>query len=234
MSVYTSFDFPFTEGVAAFNAVLPHAAGKNEPTRVITGVRLTAEGNLVATDRYTVGRYRPDYESHDFLRPRKHGDDFPGATLPVEAVKWITAMRATKLAAGKYSVSSYAIRLVVDLDAQMVKVALVRGVDWERYDDHEDDVDAVEQSAQFALLGGNFPPVDRLFPNETTKFGTDAVSLKMDLVMRIATATKWLGDRNDVARFQFTQNANSDKPGPVFVTVGDRFDSLIQPNLLLR
>lgn len=233
MSTYTSIDFPFTEAVNAFNAVMPHAS-KDDLTRIITGVHIDAEGSLVATDRYSVGRYKPAYDSHDFLRPRMQGDDFAGATLPIEAVKWIAGLRATKLAAGKYAVSSYGVRLVVDSDAKTVKVALVQGVDWEHYDDHEDDDSNVEQSARFDLLAGNYPPVARLFPNEQTEFGTDQISLKMEFLVRIATATKWLGDRSDVARFKFTKTANPAKPGPVWVQVGDKFDSLIQPNLLLR
>lgn len=103
MSTFTSITLQFAEAVAAFNAVAVHAAGKNEVTKVVTGIHITPEGNLVATDRYTVGYYKPAYQSNNHMRPRLEGDEFAGATLPPEAVKWVTAMRATKLATGGFS-----------------------------------------------------------------------------------------------------------------------------------
>jgi hypothetical protein len=234
MSTYTSIDMPFTEAVAAFNAVMVHAS-KDDFTPVIRGVYVTAEGSLVATDRYTVGRYKPEYDSHDFMRPRFEGDDFGGAILPLDAVKWVAKMRATQLSGGKFAAGHHAVRFVFDSSTQSVLVALVQNVDWERFDEHEDASDAVVQQARFSLVGGNFPPVDRLFPNESTQYALSGpISLKMEFVSRIATATKWLGDRSDVARFQFTKTDNPNKPGPVYVQVGERFDALIQPNLLLR
>ena len=236
MSTFTSITFPFSEAVAAFNAVAPHSADKREVTPIITGVHITPEGSLVATDRYTVGCYKPAYESNDFFRPRLEGDDFQGATLPPEAVKWVTAMRATKLAMGARAESQYGVRLVFNSDAQTVKLALIRGIVWQNYDDHEDAENSVEQQAQFDLLKGNFPPVERLFPNDGTKFGAGSpLSLNMNLLARIGVATKWLDARGSgCARFQFTVTDNPNKPGPVYVTVGDRLQALVQPNLLLR
>lgn len=236
MSTFTSITFPFSEAVAAFNAVAPHTADKREVTPIITGIHITSEGNLVATDRYTVGCYKPAYDSKDFMRPRLEGDDFAGATLPPEAVKWVTAMRATKLAMGARAESQYGIRFVFDSDALTVKLALIRGIDWQNYDDHVDAENSVEQQAQFTLLKGNFPPVERLFPTEDTKFGSDRpLNLNMNLMARIGVATKWLDARGSgCARFQFTVTENPNKPGPVYITVGDRFQALVQPNLLLR
>jgi len=61
------------------------------------------------------------------------------------------------------------------------------------------------------------------------------VSLKTAFLIRIDKAVKAVGERGDgVARFQFMSTDNPNKPGPVFVTVGERFRALIQPNLLLR
>lgn len=241
MSTYTSITFPFAEAVAAFNAVAVHTAGKGEHAApVVQGIHITPEGNLVATDRYTVGYYKPAYGSNDFMRPRLEGDDFQGATLPPEAAKWVTAMRATKLAIGNRAESFYAIRfdfdssLASDESAPVVRISLLPGVNWETYEQHPW-AGNVEQSAVFTLLKGNFPPVERLFPTDDTKFGADRpLSLSMSLIARIGVATKWLRDRNDCARFQFTVTENPNKPGPVYVTVGDRFQALVQPNLLLR
>lgn len=139
MSTFTSITLQFAEAVAAFNAVAVHAAGKNEVTKVVTGIHITPEGNLVATDRYTVGCYKPAYGSNDFMRPRLEGGEFAGATLPPEAVKWVTAMRAAKLAMGNRAESHYGIRfdfdssLASDESAPVVRISLLPGINWKTY-----------------------------------------------------------------------------------------------------
>jgi hypothetical protein len=244
MSTYTSITMPFTEAVGAFNALAPHMS-KDAGTLVITGVYVTAEGTLVATDRYTVGRYIPTYDTHDFLRPRMvTSDGFDGAILPADAVKFVAKMRATALNGGKFAAQHHAVRLVFDSsEGQVVRVELLSGVNWERYDDAESNTPDVVQSARFELVAGKFPPVERVFPDDTTEFAltANAVSLKTEFLARVDTAVKWLGGRSDTARFQFMKTDNPNKPGPVYVTVFcdvgpavGKFDSLIQPNLLLR
>lgn len=221
MSTLTTITMPFTEAVNAFNALLPHAP-KADVSPVINGVYWAADNMLLATDRYTVGRYRPEHAQYG-------GDEFQGAILPYDAVKWVAAMRPAKLSMGAREAIHYWLRFTFDSSAQMVRVDLVWG------DSHGPL--AVEASAAFTLVPGNYPPVARLFPDESTQFGVNGpLNLRADFLARIGTAVKWLDDRtlNGCARFQFILTDNERKPGPVYVQVGERFDALVQPNLLLR
>jgi hypothetical protein len=240
MSTTSTITFPFTEAIAAFNAVMPHI-GKDPTARVIEGMYASPEGALLATDRYTVGRYMPAYDSHDYFRARFESDGFQGAILPLDAVKFVAKMRATQFGDKRY-VQFFAIRLTFDSsDGPVVRIQVLSGVNWERFDDAESNMPEVVQSARFDLIGGNYPPVNRPFPDETTEFGASVISLKTSFLVRVDTAVKWLGGRSGCARFQFTKTDNPNKPGPVHARVlGDiggasgTFDCLIQPNLLLR
>jgi hypothetical protein len=241
MSTTSTITFPFAEAVAAFNAVMPHI-GKDPTTRVIEGMYVSPEGALLATDRYTVGRYVPAYDSHDYFRARFEAENFQGAILPLDAVKFIAKMRATQFSANKWAAQFYAIRLTFDSsDGPVVRIQVLSGVNWERFGDTESNAPEIVQSARFDLIGGKFPPVERLFPDETTEFGASVISLKTSFLGRVDTAVKWLGGRSGVARFQFTKTDNPNKPGPVHARVfGDiggasgTFEALIQPNLLMR
>lgn len=242
MSTTTTLTMPFTEAVAAFNAVMPHI-GKDPAARVIEGMYVSPEGALLATDRYTVGRYMPAYDSHDYFRARLESDGFQGAILPLDAVKFIAKMRATQFSANKWATQFYAIRLTFDSsDGPVVRIQVLSGVNWERYNDaYSNDPDIV-QSARFDLIGGNYPPVNRLFPDDSTEFGASTLSLKTSFLVRVDTAVKWLGGSNGCARFQFMKvGDNPNKPGPVHALVfgeiggaSGKFEALIQPNLLIR
>lgn len=219
MSTLTTITVPFTEAVNAFNALLPHAP-KSDVNPVINGVHWAADGTLLATDRYTVGRYKPEFVQYA-------GDEFQGATLPYDAVKWVAAMRPAKLSLGAREARNYWLRFTFDSSGQDVRIDLGWGESFQ----------TSEASVRFALVPGNYPPVARLFPDESTQFGVNGpLNLKADFLARIGTAVKWLDDRtlNGCARFQFMKAPYDGKPGPVYVQVGDRFDALVQPNLLLR
>lgn len=223
MTTLTTIAMPFQEAVNAFNALLPHAP-KADTNMVICGVHWAADGTLLATDRYTVGRYKPE-------RIAFAGDEFSGATMPYEAVKYVAAMRPAKLALGAREAIHYWLRFTFDSSAQTVRIELVCG----------DDFVTAEMSAQFGTIDHTdhrgYPNVARLFPDESTEFGLDGpVNLKAEFIDRISVAVKWVGDRSDngCARWQFVKTDNPRKPGPVYIQVGDRFDALVQPNLLLR
>lgn len=218
MSTTTVLTVPFGETVNAFNALTPYM-GKDTSTPIICALQISPEGTLVATDRYTVGRYKLE-------NPVWAGDDFAGATLPVEAVKWVAAMRPLKLAMGKNQAHEYVFRFTFDSSVDSVQIELGFGADFI----------TAEQSARFMLVKGNFPPVARLFPDDSTEFALSGpISLKTEFLVRVDKAVKWVGDSNGgVARFRFTKTDNPNKPGPAYVRVGERFDALIQPNLLVR
>ena len=207
----------------AFNALLPHAP-KADTNPVINGAHWAADGTLLATDRYTVGRYRPEHVQYG-------GDEFQGATMPYDAVKFVAAMRPAKLSMGARMAPMYSLRFTFDSSAQNVRIEL----------GYVDDFATVEMSAVFGTIDHTdyrgYPNVARLFPDESTEFGVNGpLNLKASFIDRISTAVKWLDDRtlNGCARWQFTKSRHDGKPGPVYVQVGDRFDALVQPNLLLR
>lgn len=227
MSTLTTITMPFTEAVNAFNALLPHAPKSDDIHKVICGVHWAADGTLLATDRYTVGRYKPE-------RAEFGGDEFQGATLPYDAVKWVAAVRPAKLSMGARMAPTYSLRFGFDSSAQIVRIEL-------GYGSSDHGLLNVEASAVFETIDHTdyrgYPNVARLFPDESTQFGVNGpLNLKADFLARIGTAVKWLDDRtlNGCARFQFILTDNERKPGPVYVQVGDRFDALVQPNLLLR
>lgn len=203
--------YKFDELISAIQAVMPHCAGKNEVTEIVTGIHIAADGTLLATDRYTVGRYKP--ESFD-----REGE-FEGFTLSPAAVLWLSKLKPVE----KYG--QYGIWLSDDVDGPNVRILMV-----------DSDGNAVQQGV-FPLLAGNYPPVARLFPESMDAFtGVPTLNLKTAFLLRIDKAVKVLNPRetNGCARFHFQADNTSGKPGPVYVQVGDRFDALVQPNLLLR
>lgn len=217
----TTITYSFTDAVNGFNAVMPHTAGSREVSEVITGVQMGADGSLLATDRYTVGQYTPPTVDID--------GGFEGAIVPIEAVKHVAKMRATHLGMGRNMAHEYAVRLIFQPEILNFTVELGYG---------DADHWVTEQSATFTQITGNYPPVARLFPDESTEFGTDRpLSLRSDFLARIGVATKWLGglgNGDNCARYQFIKTDNPSKPGPVYVEVGGSFKALVQPNLLLR
>jgi len=221
--------YKFDELISAIQAVMPHCAGKNEVSDIVTGIHIAADGTLLATDRYTVGRYKPEsFEAYD-ADPNASVEwtnvnadaslTFEGFTLSPAAVLWLSKLKPVE----KYG--QYRAHLQDDVDGPNVRILMV-----------DSDGNAVQQGV-FPLLIGNYPPVARLFPESLDAFtGVPTLNLKLAFLIRIDKAVKVLNPRenNGCARFHFQANADTHKPGPVYVTVGDRFDALVQPNLLLR
>jgi hypothetical protein len=196
---------------------MPHAAGSREVSEVITGAHITTKGMLLATDRYTVGQYTPPTVDID--------GGFEGATVPIEAVKFVAKMRATQLGMGKNMAHEYAVRLIFQPEILNFRIELgyVSADQWN-----------MESSATFTQITGNYPPVARLFPDESTEFGIERpLRLNTAFLARIQTATKWLGS-DATAVFRFVHSDNPNKPGPVYVEVGGSFKALIQPNMSVR
>ena len=224
--------YRFEELVNAVNAVLPHAS-KDDVTPVITGIRFDAEGALAATDRYTVGAYKPEH----VLVEADDAATFDGFTLDRAGCVWLSKMRVAMLS-DKHLASFSVIRARVEDGAVTLSV---HGTGFDPNGTHTfgEPSTVPEQTASFSTISGNYPPVVRLFPDAEKIASREAmnvpVSLKTAFLIRIDKAVKAVGERdNGVARFQFMFTDNPNKPGPVFVTVGERFRALIQPNLLLR
>lgn len=93
-------------------------------------------------------------------------------------------------------------------------------------------------------VGGNFPPVSRLFPEEHETEGLPVVALNLDFLTRIAKLRTPYGigegtrSKGQPWKFQ-AKPTDSGKPGPVLLTQGkyatgsDTVRVLIQPNLIL-
>ena len=232
MSVVT-VSYKFDEIVGAVNAVLPHAS-KDDVTPVIMGIRFTADGHIVATDQYTAGAYT--FNRCDVVAEPESG--FDGFTLGRAGVLWLSKLKPITLALGKYSSQFYTVRFTVE--NLVVKVDVVQnGFGGDSQEGDFIDGGIVEASSTFPLVGGNYPAVMRLMPDDARLaaeegIGSIAISLKTEFLVRIDKAVKVLTDRNGTAKFRFLSTENPAKPGPVFVTVGDNFKALIQPNLLLR
>ena len=225
--------YRFEELVNAVNAVLPHAS-KDEVTPVITGIRFDAEGALAATDRYTVGAYKPEH----VLVEADDAATFDGFTLDRAGCVWLSKLRVAMLSGGKGMVPFYVIRARVEDGAVTLSVHST-GFDPNGTHTFGEPSTVPEMTASFSAISGNYPPVVRLFPDAEKLASREAmnvpVSLRTAFLIRIDKAVKAVGERgNGVARFQFMSTDNPSKPGPVFVTVGERFRALIQPNLLLR
>ena len=224
--------YRFEELVNAVNAVLPHAS-KDEVTPVITGIRFDAEGALAATDRYTVGAYKPEH----VLVEADDAATFDGFTLDRAGCVWLSKLRVAMLS-DKYLASFSVIRARVE-DGTVTLSVHGTGFDPNGTHTFGEPSTVPEMTASFSTISGNYPPVVRLFPDAEKLASREAmnvpVSLKTAFLIRIDKAVKAVGERdNGVARFQFMSTDNPNKPGPVFVTVGESFRALIQPNLLLR
>jgi len=224
--------YRFEELVNAVNAVLPHAS-KDDVTPVITGIRFDAEGALAATDRYTVGAYKPEH----VLVEADDAATFDGFTLDRAGCVWLSKLRVAMLS-DKYLASFSVIRARVE-DGTVTLSVHGTGFDPNGTHTFGEPSTVPEMTASFSTISGNYPPVVRLFPDAEKLASREAmnvpVSLNTAFLIRIDKAVKAVGERgNGVARFQFMSTDNPNKPGPVFVTVGDRFRALIQPNLLLR
>jgi len=210
--------YKFDELVPAIQAVMPHCAGKNDVSEIATGIHIAADGTLLATDRFTVGRYKP--AEFDVDGPAGEPlPEFEGFTLSPAAVLWLSKLKPVERH------GQYRVHFQDDVDGPNVRILMV-----------DSDGNAVQQGV-FPLLIGNYPPVARLFPESLDAFtGVPTLNLKLAFLIRIDKAVKALNPRenNGCARFHFRANADTHKPGPVYVTVGDRFDALVQPNLLLR
>ena len=224
--------YRFEELVNAVNAVLPHVS-KDDVTPMITGIRFDAEGALAATDRYTVGSYKPEH----VLVEADDAATFDGFTLDRAGCVWLSKLRVAMLS-DKYFASFSVVRARVEDGTVTLSV---HGIGFDPNGTHTfgEPSTVPEMTASFSTISGNYPPVVRLFPDAEKLASREAtnvpVSLNTAFLIRIDKAVKAVGERgNGVARFQFMSTDNPNKPGPVFVTVGDRFRALIQPNLLLR
>jgi hypothetical protein len=207
------------ETVAGLAAVLLHTSKEKHPsTIIIQGVAVTNR-MFVATDRFSVARYA-------------HGDPAGATTeseatvesetvvIPLDVAVWLSKLTLKSL--GWIVVTEPASPYTVDVDAERVSVR--RG-------------DTVVAQRVFERVGGNFPPAARLFDGVVPAAdGSVPVHLNAMFVERFVKAAKLLSQRGvpPLMELTLTKTDNPNKPGPVLFRIGDRFDGLLQPNLILR
>jgi hypothetical protein len=212
---------PFTQATKAFGSVLPHAS-KDPVTPIITYVGVTPipdeEGKsyVVATDRYSVGRYTINAVVDQ-------PDDAPMFAVTRPVAEYISKLTPAGLRYGKTVLSPYGIRITKFAESSSILVEVL-------YDDN------VEKSQAFdTTIAANFPPVLRLFPDldDEKARGVDAVALSTSILTKAIASHKFAADdKNDAITFHLFHSPNG-KPAPVYAKVG-MCEMLLQPNLLLR
>ncbi|WP_448812148.1 hypothetical protein [Agromyces bauzanensis] len=215
-AAFPTLTVPIAEAIAAFSAVLPHST--KDPITPILGTVLVSGRSIIATDRYTVGRYtfETSEATEDFLVPR-------------EAAEWVSKIvtrglrRATR--AGSTS-EGYGIELAVVGGAVNVSIVFGEGDDY-----------AVERMQQFdpaPSTADRFPPVARLIPEDpASRPEASFVALSPENLEKVTGWAKKYA-KNEAVHFTLAAAENgSDKPAPVYFKIGG-LDGLIQPHLLPR
>lgn len=219
----SSYTLPLLEAQCAFASVLPFAA-KNDVVPAICVVHVTTEGHVLTTDRYAVGRYKLDPKAETYNLPLE------SFTMPRDAAEWIAKIAAKDLQAHP---SMYSVILTDPDDrAAGFKVEVTRGDGGGTLSEHT--------RSFYIDFSTNFPPVDRLFPPspEDITDHTGETAYNAEHVLKFCAAAKVIwGTRkgtDQVLRMRSIASAHPTKPGPTYITIGDRFDGLLQPQIILR
>lgn len=208
---------PYTAELAAgIAAVIAHAS-KDAVTPILCGARFDRR-YVVATDRYTVGRYEHTTHPESVARYGEEGPTDPDAGwwIPTDALVWLSKQAATL----KHAIRS-GLLLVISADTLTIHYG-------------ESETGTIAASLHYTADGGNFPPVARLFPEKSDDAidGFPPAWLGVDSFTKLSKSGTAIGraekKKNIPIRFQF-QAGEGRKLAPVLAHIGDRFDSLIQP-----
>jgi hypothetical protein len=188
-------------------AVTLHAS-KDDITPVIKTVRVTNK-TFIATDRYSVGQWEhtPDAPDSDF-----------SLIIPKAAAEWLTKQTPKVLGFTEYALSNKETGASIEFAHDSIIIS------------YDGDILAV---TRFAVIGGNFPPVERLLANAVITTDATPVSLNPAFLERFTKGCVRI-DKKGVVRISLTKTENPAKPGPVFIEFGEHFTGLLQPNHLLR
>lgn len=206
----TAYTFPYSDAVTGIAAVLPHAS-KDDVTAIITAVNVSPEF-FTTTDRYAIGRYA-------------HGapiaEDLAAIMLPRTAAEWLAKQTVKSLGFGT---RDSLIGLRVTITAETI------AIHWEGT---RDEPLALHR---FARLAGNFPPVGRLIDGWEPAADAYPVRLSAEFMARFSTSAAKLDGKAATFIIEFSKPGgySGDKPGPVRITIGERFSGLLQPNLILK
>lgn len=201
------------ETIAGFAAIALHI-GKDAGSPIIGNVRVSHRF-AVATDRYTVARLEHTTIAESIERHGEEGPIEPDAfaILPGEIAQWI----------GKLKVTAYE---RAEITVTPTSVSVTRNGE-------------PTESRTFAEVHGNYPPVDRLFP-EVSDASIDVSPLRIsaEYLLRLAKSAQLMAravkDKGQVMRLQMSEpHAQHGSPRPVLATCG-RLSMLAQPIKSLR
>lgn len=140
----------------------------------------------------------------------RHSDDTPAESdgwmiLPRDAAEWIA----------RYKFDRYAPALTLTITPDALTLT--------------NDAGAVVASRAHVLVAGNYPPVARLFP-EVSDDAADVLPFHLgaDKLADVVKSAQLLG-RADKSKIYLSTPDVLGKYTPVHMTVGDRFDALLQP-----
>ena len=234
---------PLFEAIEACAAVLPHAS-TDDVTPVITCASITGD-RIVATDRYSVGTFKLSHQLDDgaaIMLPldalkwvarivTKHLIDDPrlmaldSYTVTIEAPESTTPGRPPKFWPGVKPVTGASAAGLAEAQAWRDKQVVAVSVESKQH--------GVEMLRKFRPVFGNFPPVGRLIDEHKPSREHPTVALGPRQLEKFTGYAKKY-HRDAALKFTLSATDNPNKPGPVFITIGDKFVGLLQPNLLLR
>lgn len=196
-------------------AVALHAS-KDDVTAVICTVQVTPR-YFLATDRYSVGQWEHTVPADGYAAHAADTD--PRAVLiPRTAAEWLAKQTPKVLGHLEYDLTKKDGGAQIEFSREAIIVT------------HNGDILAV---TRFLAIGGQFPPVARLFP-DTDDAPDQAAGIVALGPAQLEKFTKGAAriDKNAPLYMTPTKTANTHKPGPVLITFG-KFRGLVQPNLML-
>lgn len=206
----TTLSLPLTPELAAGFAAVALYTSKAAATPVLGNVRVS-HTHLLATDRYVVGRF--EHTTAEVIRERhgENGPDDPAAfvLVPRAIAEWVSK-----------NLPKYGEPTLILTDTA-ASISLGEGV--------------VTASIGFeSAVGLNYPPVERLIPDRT-EYAADMlpVHIGADHLAVVAKSAQVLAKplkvKNIPVRFQFAPDTERGNKAPAYLTIGQRFDGLLQP-----
>ena len=204
---------------------------------------------FAASDRYTMGLFVIDGATSGDGRARdassaaggcaveSHSDNPAGLIIPRDVAEWVAKLTAASVGAaagavGKNAMSvEYALRITATEPSRDGRPTNARAevVRWGK----------VVDSRAFVPMSGNFPPVERLIPDEDERHGLPILArlAPKHVAKVIGYAAKYHGDTPVTFTSSVKEADREDSAWralkPIVATVG-RLTALIQPNLILK
>jgi hypothetical protein len=195
----STLTMPLADAILASTALLHHASA-DDITPVITHaavLELLGNRYLVATDRYSFGR---------FLLGADDQVDIPegeSPMIPRDSLTWISKIALKSLRRG-FAASDYTLRFTWG-DTTSGGIELELAIMWEG---------KPERVQTYDVYKGNFPPVARLWKDDTSEGRVDAVALSHGSLLKIAAdIALFVGKSQSSATLDFT-TSDGNKPGP--------------------